>query len=295
VSRGSEVKSKILKLLGTLRGSYKPSNEEAWVLAEVAKLNKLYLAYLKTVRGVLEGELLREEAKYKWFMENAVEVISALKGLNYALYKFRRPVEHVSVDLDVLIERIGVPRAVKALRLHGFKVVITEPYTVTLERRGFIVDLYTEPSFAWTVYMDGGRLLRDHVEEVEVNGIQVQALTREAEVVVAAAHALYKEHLILLIDCLLAWEWLNSRAWRIAVDLNVKQALRELLKICNLIKSGLTEAPYKLEPHIVVKAYIEKTLEDPVFRATLPNTLKYIMTRKDIGATILRRITRKSY
>jgi len=46
---------------------------------------------------------------------------------------------------------------------------------------------------------------------------------------------------------------------------------------------------------MIVKAYIEKTLEDPVFRATLPNMLKYIMARKDIGATILRRITRKSY
>lgn len=67
-----------------------------------------------------------------------------------------------------------MPRAVKALCLCGFKIIIAEPYTVTLVRRGFIVDLYTEPSFAWVVYMDGGRLLKDHVEEVEVNGVQAK-------------------------------------------------------------------------------------------------------------------------
>jgi len=284
-----------LKLLRVLEGFYRPREDEVLRLANVARLNKLYLTYLRMIGDAVRYELAREKARYRWFVENVVEVVKALEGVNYALYKFRKPVEHVSVDLDILVSREDVLRATMMLCKRGFRAAVVEPYTVTLERRGFIVDLYTEPSFAWIIYMDGGRLLRDHVEEVEVNGIQVQALTREAEVVVAAAHAIYKEHLILLIDCLLAWEWLNSRAWRIALDLNVKQALKEHLKICNLIKSGLTEAPYKLEPHMIVKAYIEKTLEDPVFRATLPNMLKYIMTRKDIGATILRRITRKSY
>jgi len=78
-------------------------------LPRLLSLIKLYLAYLRVVKGVLEGELLCEEARYKWFMENTIEVISALKGLNYALYKFRKPVEHVSVDLDVLIDRRDVP------------------------------------------------------------------------------------------------------------------------------------------------------------------------------------------
>jgi hypothetical protein len=48
---------------------------------------------------------LREEARYRWFLRNTVEVVNALRGLEYALYKFRRPVEHVSVDLDILVER----------------------------------------------------------------------------------------------------------------------------------------------------------------------------------------------
>jgi len=284
-----------LKLLRVLEGFYRPREDEVSRLANVARMNKLYLAYLRMVGDAVGYELAREEARYRWFVENVVEVVEALRGVNYALYKFRKPVGHVSVDLDILVGREDVPRATMMLCKHGFKMAVVEPYTVTLERRGFIVDLYTEPSFAWIIYVDGGRLLRDYVEDVDVHGVWTRALTREAEVVVAAAHALYKEHLILLIDCLLAWEWLNNRAWRIAVDLNVKQALKELLKICNLIKSGLAEAPYKLEPHMIIKAYIEKTLEDPVFRATLLNMFKYVIIRKNIGAMILRRITRKSY
>jgi hypothetical protein len=56
----------------------------------------------------------------------------------------------------------------------GFKVAVSEPYTVTLIRRGFIVDLYTNPSLAWVVYMDGEELLRCCVEEIEVNGVKAR-------------------------------------------------------------------------------------------------------------------------
>jgi hypothetical protein len=71
----------------------------------VAKLNKLLLTYPRRVEGVLRDELLREEARYRWFIRNATEVVGVLEsvGANYALYKFRRPFEHVTVDLDILV------------------------------------------------------------------------------------------------------------------------------------------------------------------------------------------------
>jgi len=295
VPRGSEARSKTLKLLETLRWSYKPGDEEVWMLAEVAKLNKLYLAYLRAVKGVLEGELLREEARYRWFMRNVAEVVNVLKGLNYALYKFRKPVEHVSVDLDILIDRRDVSRAVQALVSQGFKVVIEEPYTVTLMRRGFIVDLYTEPSFAWVVYMDGGRLLGGHVEEVEVNGVQARVLTKEAEVVVAAAHAVYKEHVVLLMDCLVAWSWMDKKACGIAADKGVEEALEALVQVCSLARTGAIETPYKLKPHTLAKALFNKFVKDPVFRATVMNMAKYMVATRSAGSKVLTRLTRKSY
>jgi hypothetical protein len=282
-----------VRLLWTLYGLYRPVGLEVEGLAQLSRLNKVYLAYLRRV-GSPEGELLREERRYRWFVENTVEVVGALGGVDYALFKFRRPVEHVSVDLDVLVDSGCVGRAVRALKSIGFEVAVSEPYTVTLSRRGFTVDLYTQPSFAWTVYLDGSRLLREHREELEIGGIRAYGLTREAEVVVAAAHAVYKEHMVLLLDCITTWTWTNKRTWSIALELRAQRALEELLKACNMIREGLVEAPYKLKPHVILKAYTEKMIGDPVFRATTPNMLRYITTRR-AGAQILARLRRRSY
>jgi len=237
-----------LRLLKTLLGLYKPSGGEVHRLAEVAKLNKLLLAYLRRVGDVLRGELVCEEARYRWFVRNAAEVVEALNGadVGYALHKFRKPVYHVSVDLDILVKVDYIPKAVKALVSRGFEVAVSEPYTVTLVRRGFIVDLYTNPSFAWVVYMDGEMLLRCCSEEIEVGGVKAYALTKEAEVGVAAAHAVYKEHMILLIDCLTAWAWTNRGVWSLAEELGADKALETLHSICRAIGAGYTEAPHKL-------------------------------------------------
>jgi hypothetical protein len=35
--------------------------------------------------------------------------------------------------------------------------------------------------------------------------VRARVLSREAEVVVTVAHAVYKEHMVLLIDCLTMW------------------------------------------------------------------------------------------
>ena len=143
--------------------------------------------------------------------------------------------------------------------------------------------------------MDGGKLIREHAEDIELNDITARALSREAEVAVAAAHAVYKEHMILLMDCLVAWSWMNREVWSIAVEYGVEEALEELLRVCSLVKNGVEEAPCKLRPHAVLRAYVEKTMHDPFFRSTLPNILRYVTTRRDIGEKIIARITRRSY
>jgi hypothetical protein len=286
-----------LKLLKTLLGLYKPKGEEVYRLAEVANLNKLLLAYLRRVWDALRDQLIREEARYRRFMKNTAEVIEVLEGVGatYALYKFRRPFDHVSVDLDILVRVEDAPKAVKALASRGFKVVVWEPYTVTLARNGFIVDLYTNPSFAWVVYMDGEKLLRCCVEEIEVNGLSARALSREAEVVVTAAHAIYKEHMVLLMDCLVTWAWTNRGARNLANELGADEALETLYNVCRAIGAGHAEAPYRLGLGMVAKVLTKKLVEDPVFRATAINTLRYAFGRRDIGTRMLSRFLRKSY
>jgi hypothetical protein len=215
-------------------------------------------------------------------------------GATYALYKFRRPFEHVSVDLDILVKVEDVSRAVRALVSRGFRVVVWEPYTVTLARSGFIVYLYTHPSFAWVVYMDGERFINCCVEEVDVGGLGAKALSREAEVAVAVAHAVDKEHTVLLMDCLVAWSWMSRGVWSIAVEHGVDEALEALLEACSLVRRGLVEAPYKLKPHVLFKAYTHKALHDTLFRSTLLNIYRY-MARRDAGLRVSTRLTRKSY
>jgi len=281
-----------LKLLKALEGLYKPKDEEVLRLAEIAKLNKLYLAFLRRV-DVLHRDLLLEEARYKRYLGNAIEVAGAFKNLNYAFYKFRKPVDHVSVDLDILISVDDAPKAVRILSQLGFKAVVVEPYTVTLEKRNFIVDLYTQPSFAWIVYINGEKLLR-YAEDFELSGMWARGISREAEVAVTAAHSIYKEHMVLLIDCLVAQKWMNKKAKEIAAELKVEKALEELLNICESVNRGLVEAPIRLKPSTLLTTFLEKAVKDSTFRATLPNATRYLM-RRSIGADVLSRLTRKSY
>jgi hypothetical protein len=72
-----------VRLLRTLYGLYRPLGLEVERLAWLSRLNKVYLAYLRRV-GFPEGELLREERRYRWFVGNTVEVVGAL-GVDYAL------------------------------------------------------------------------------------------------------------------------------------------------------------------------------------------------------------------
>jgi len=157
---------------------------------------------------------------------------------------------------------VGLPTAV-VFASRSFSIAVWEPYMVTLARSGFIVDLYTHPSFAWVVYMDGERLLECCVEEIEVGNLGAKALSREV--------------------------------WGLAVDYGVEEALEELLRVCSLVRSGVEEAPCKLRPRAVLRAYVEKAMHDPSFRSTLPNILRYVITKRDIGEKIIARITRRSY
>jgi len=287
------VSTKTLKLVesidsGRIEGG---SIEE---LAELAKLNKVLLGFLRRVG--YEGPLrIMEESLYKRYMAEVARVSKALGGLDYALYKFRKPVEHVSVDIDVLVRYEHLLKAVKALAGIGFRVEVLEPYTVTMVRGGAIVDLYTHPSFAWVVYLDGERLLEE-VETVEIDpvGVEARALTEEAEAVATAAHAIYKEHMYLLSDYYVTKEWLNSKALGLAGELKAEEAVETALRLNEQIERGLVETPIKLTPVQSMEILTRKFVEDSNFRATTVNTLRLAM-RKRTMQQLIQRIKRRTY
>ena len=193
-------------------------------LAELAKLNKVLLGFLRRIgyKGPLR---VCEENLYERYMVEASKVSEALRGLDYAFYKFRKPVEHVSVDIDILMRYEHLPKAVKALASKGFRIEVSEPYTITMVRGETIVDLYTHPSFAWIVYLDGGRLLEE-TETIDINitGIEAKALTKDAETIVTAAHAIYKEHIYLLSDYYITRGWLSRKVLSLAEELKAEKA-----------------------------------------------------------------------
>ncbi|WP_434730824.1 hypothetical protein WLZ34_03985 [Thermogladius sp. KZ2Tp1] len=285
--------SRTLRLVRALEGLEKPGEGELGELVEAAGLNKVLLGFLRSA-GV-EGEASRrEEERYKRFSSVVGEVAGALRGLDYALHKFRKPVEHVSVDVDVLVDARQLPEAVKRLASRGFGVEVWEKYTVTMTRGRAIVDLYTHPSFAWVVYLDGEELLECCTEEFEWEGLELRGLTKEAEVVVTAAHAVYKEHVYLLADYFTVKKWLNKRALDLAGELGVEDSLRASTRLNELVDSGLVELPSRIPVSYLAGAYARKLFRDSVFRSTLVNALEYMLTER-AGRSVKWRLTRASY
>jgi hypothetical protein len=182
--------------------------------------------------------------------------------LRLCTWKFKKSFERVSVDLDILVKVEDTPRLLKPWFI-GVLVLLSGNRTRLPLLEGDLLLTFTHPSFTWVVYMDGEALLECCVEEVEVGNLGAKALSREV--------------------------------WGLAVDYGVEEALEELLRVCSLVRSGVEEAPCKLRPHAVLRAYVEKTMHDPSFRSTLPNILRYVITRRDIGEKIIARITRRSY
>lgn len=261
-------------------------------LVELARLNKVLLGFLRRINYDGTVRTLEEE-RYREYVGSVISVTRALNGIDYALFKFRKPLEHVSVDIDVLIRSEQLARAARKLSGLGFGIEVIEPYTVTMIRGKAIVDLYTYPSFASIIYLDGQRLLEE-AEEIEVEGRNVRALTREAEALATAAHAIYKEHMYLLADYYVIKQWMNSKAVNLAKELNVEEAVKISIRLNRQIEQSLMETPIKLKPMETAKILTDKFIKDQNFRATTINTIK-LATRKRSIRLLVYRVKRRSY
>jgi len=281
------------KLIEVIEGRYSLTGGELNRLIEAARMNKILLGFLRRA-NISTGLRRIEEIRYAKYMNLVKEVADLLNDLNYALYKFRKPIEHVSVDIDILIDKEDIDKALDRLLKYGFKPVVIEPYTATLQKDGIPIDLYTQPAFAWVIYLDGEDLLRHHVEVMNLNGVEAKVITKDAEVISVASHAVYKEHIYLLADYFTIKKWMDSKAVELAKKYNVKDSLAVAIKLNEIIDSGIVEAPIKLDIPLITKTYINKFIKDNIFRATSINLIKYIR-RGGFGKRLIDRIIRKTY
>jgi len=110
-------------------------------LIKIAAKNKVLLQFLR-VTQLDRKLLLLEEAKYRKFLENLALTQEALNNLDHVFIKLRKPVVHVPSDIDLLIPRNLILKAVHSLMKKGFRVEVAEPYCITMTRNEAIIDLY---------------------------------------------------------------------------------------------------------------------------------------------------------
>ena len=89
----------------------------------------------------------------------------------------------------------------------------------------------------------------------------------------------------MLTDLLTLWKQGSRKALDIAVELGVYDSVEILSSACNNVLKGV-EAPVRIRPGPLIKAYLRKLPEGPV---------KYIVERAESGRIVLWRLTRKSY
>ena len=143
--------------------------------------------------------------------------------------------------------------------------------------------------------MDGQKLLKDYSEDIELGGVFARSLTKDAEVVVTAAYAIYKEHIILLLDCFTVVGLLSSRAIDITRESAVEKSLEIVLDVCRAIEQGIVGTPYRVPLPCIAKLYLDKMIIDPWFRETVLNIVRYLSKHRHSGYAVLWRLTRRSY
>ncbi|WP_048813433.1 hypothetical protein [Desulfurococcus mucosus] len=259
---------------------------------ELASLNKVKLQFLRSIDS-RDEERRREEARYAVFLRELESVSRALKGVEHAFIKLRKPVAYVPSDIDLLLSPSSLRSAVSRLRDLGYSIIVKEPYCVTLVRKTSIVDLYVHPTIAGVIYAEGSRLL-SYTETAGFNGVEVKVLERDAEAVLAVAHALYKERVYTLNDYFTVEKWLSNRSLKIAKELKALEAVSLAATLNQQVREGSIVLPYRLPMPRWITLLARKTWRDPLFTSTITKAAGYIPSKR-FGRQVVSKLTRLGY
>lgn len=257
-------------------------------LLESARRNKVLLSYL-TASDYDPTIRKQQEKKLSEIVQVALSISNALSGLDYALIKFVKPVRYVPADIDILVSPAHLRAATKVLQELGFMQIVQESCCVTF-KGSQTVDLYINPAFADVPYMAGIKLL-NHCQTIWIDGTMVRKLTTEAEAVLAAAHAIYKEHIFTLNDFLTITKWVNKNSLDIANETKTVEALQTSLAICDLVIKGERDLPCKLRLPEIIGFLGIKIAKDSQTRSSFLKRLAYPIDKKllvDMRSRILR-------
>jgi len=261
-------------------------------LIKIAARNKILLQFLR-VTQLDEKLLLLEEAKYRKFLENLALTQETLSNLDHIFIKLRKPVAYVPSDIDILIPRKLISKAVHRLMEKGFRIEVAEPYCITMTRREAIIDLYIYPTLGGMIYVNTDKLF-EYKEAIEFNGIEIYTLSPSAEALVTMAHSIYKERIYTLNDYITVKKWMSKKTIRLAEELSCEDALKVAMNLNRKIRLGLLETPYKIPLPLWLALLMRKFRRDSLTRATSVGMLK-TLTNKRAGKLLKSKLTRETY
>jgi hypothetical protein len=201
-NRISEIEITLLILCIILLGAETAPTAE---LLKHAERNKVLLEFAERTHA---AEIINaEKRKLQKVAEVAAEVHETLKDVDHVFIKLIKPVRYVPADVDVLTSRPKKAAAILVRR--GYKLVVKEPYTITLRKNGINVDFYLHPSVGNIVFLRAEQL-RGEVRHADFHGVKLPALKPPAETALAIAHAVYKDGEVTLNDVVTYLRWLEG-------------------------------------------------------------------------------------
>ena len=243
--------------------------------------------------------------------------------------KTLRPFAYAGADVDIIISNPNdFSKAVRELRKQNFTLAgPPDSFTTTLVRQDFEVnaDLQLEVTVSSLPYVNKQILLQNVVDR-KINGHTIKTLDAEAEVIVTACHALYKEHMYTLADfynvalyvkpenvgalcelakmtqstaavsALLMWTQEITRA-AFGVTLPGVDAVLVAIgshTIPNILNCGETQSPRKFSLPLVFLSLADKIYKDSYTRSSLANALYESLSQKQIVA-LIHHFSRESY
>jgi len=261
-------------------------------LIDGASKNKVLLHLLRALN--IEGPLREQQESDVKRVIKVVQILSKLlKNYDYAFFKLIKPVSYVPADLDLLVNVNQALKVAKEIIGLGYRVVVKDPYCITLKKVASIIDLYVHPSLGGVAFINGQRLL-EYAHISEFNGFEVRSLERYAEALVAASHAIYKERIYTLNDFFTVEKWITKKTVKLAQELGCEIALKVAINLNRKIRLNQIETPYKIPFTTWLTILTQKFQNDKLARTTSINILK-TLTSKRAGKLLASKLTRETY
>jgi len=278
------------ELIGILEGKrYVDLQRDGDLLINLGMKNKVQLQLLRLL-DPLDKLKEEQESAMKDVTRTVCSISKTLVGYDYAFFKLIKPISYVPADIDLLVKSDEAGKASRLIVKLGYSIRVKEPYCITLTRGSSIIDVYTYPTFAGVIYMDG-QVLLESVMNADFNGVEITSLEGYAEALMSACHALYKEQVYTLNDFFTVDKWLSVRSFRLAEKLSCEKALKVAVRLNKLLREGIIDAPYVVGFPLWLMLMSSKFHDDRSTGATLPNALTTLFNRR-IGAMVSSRLMR---